>query len=60
MLDRKKGQSTLEYITVFVAIVAVIVFVAFTVMRPAVNSVMGAAANKVTAAGASFQNATFR
>jgi uncharacterized protein (UPF0333 family) len=59
MLDRKKGQSTLEYITVFVAIVAVIVFVAFTVMRPAVNRVMGAAANKIDSAAVRFQNATF-
>ena len=60
MLNRKKGQSTLEYITVFVAIVAVIVFVAFTVMRPAVNRVMVSAGNRIGAAAVGFENATIR
>lgn len=57
MSGKRKGQSTLEYITVFVAIVAAIVAVAFTKLKPAVNNVIDSAANKITDATTEFDSA---
>lgn len=56
MLSRKKAQSTLEYITVFAAIVAAIVLFAYTRLRPAVESVLGSSASKITEAATTFSS----
>ncbi len=37
-LRAKKGQSTVEYVIVFTAIAAAIIFAAVNIIRPAVNS----------------------
>jgi len=58
MLKKTKGQSTLEYITVFVAIVAAIVLVAAAILKPSVNKIFDASANKINAAAAAFSNST--
>ena len=55
MLRKRKGQSTLEYITLFAAIVAAVLLFAWNFMRPAVGNVMGAAANKITNAAKTFK-----
>lgn len=56
---REKGQSTLEYITVFAAIVAAIVIFAFAKLKPAVEDVMDSSAGKITNAASEFNtNAT--
>lgn len=47
MLRERKAQSTLEYITVFTAIVAAIVVLAYAVLKPAVGKLMNAAADKI-------------
>lgn len=49
-----KAQSTLEYITVFVAIVTAIVALAYISLRPAVSNVLNASANKITNASNTF------
>ena len=54
---RKRGQSTLEYITVFVAIVAAIIAVAYNVLNPAMNRVITASGNRISAAASQFQSA---
>ncbi|MFH1397221.1 MAG: hypothetical protein ABIH27_01550 [Candidatus Omnitrophota bacterium] len=54
MLRKIKGQSTLEYIAVFVAIVAAIVAVAYSTLSPAVGNVMTNSATKITNAASSF------
>ncbi len=54
MLSKKKGQSTLEYIIVFSAIVAAIMLVAWKVLNPAMNRVMDSAANQINNAASSF------
>lgn len=54
MLTKRKGQSTLEYITVFAAIVAAILVFAYTKLNPAVQSVLNASATKITNATANF------
>lgn len=55
MLKNKKAQSTLEYITVFTAIVAAIVILAYAKLQPAVNSMLDASAQKITDAAAQFK-----
>ena len=52
---RKRGQSTLEYIIVFAAVVLAVLIIAYTTLKPAVNSVMTASANKITNATATFK-----
>jgi uncharacterized protein (UPF0333 family) len=54
MVLKKKGQSTLEYITVFVAIIAAIVLVAFKVLQPSVNKIIESSANKIDQAATKF------
>ncbi len=51
---RNKGQSILEYITVFTAIVAVIVLLAMTKLRPAISHLLDNSAAKIEAAGTDF------
>lgn len=54
--SKRKGQSTLEYIIVFTAIVAAILGIAYTTLKPAVQGVMTSAANKITNAADAFGN----
>jgi Flp pilus assembly pilin Flp len=56
MLERRRGQSTLEYITVFVVIVAAIVVVAFKMLNPTINKLFNATANKIDNAAGRFAN----
>jgi len=56
MLRKKRGQSTLEYITLFAAIVAAIVLFAYAKMKPAMEKVMDSSATKITNAAANFTN----
>jgi uncharacterized protein (UPF0333 family) len=58
MLKRKKGQSTLEYITVFVVVIAAIVVVISGVLRPAVNQVITSSATRVNTAATQFSSAS--
>lgn len=54
MLRSKKGQSTLEYIVLFAAVVAAIIAFAYTNLRTGVQSVQTEAGQKITDAAASF------
>jgi hypothetical protein len=54
MLGKRRGQSTLEYIAVFAAIVAAILVFAYTKMKPAVEGVMDSSANGITSAASRF------
>lgn len=56
MLKKMKGQSTLEYITVFVAVVVAIVLLAANILRPSINKVLEASADRINAAAANFQS----
>ncbi|MDO8748254.1 MAG: hypothetical protein Q7J72_03945 [Candidatus Omnitrophota bacterium] len=56
MQNRRKGQSTLEYITVFAAIVAAIVIFSYSTLKPAVQNMMNASATKINNATSSFTN----
>ena len=58
MFRWKTGQSTLEYITLFAAIVAAIVIFAFAKMKPAVESVMNSSSNKIQTAANRLQTDT--
>lgn len=56
MLRRKRrGQSTLEYITIFAAIVAAILVFAYAKLKPAVENVMDSAATKIQTATDTFK-----
>lgn len=57
MFRNKKAQSTLEYITIFVAIVAAIVAFAWSTLNPAAKSMLEASANKITNAVTAFETA---
>ena len=50
----KKGQSTVEYVIVFTAIAAAIIFAATNVIRPAVNSTYSQAGNSIERGGTFF------
>lgn len=54
MLRKKRGQSTLEYVMVFAAVVAALIIVVYTKMKPSVESVVDAAATKMDTAAAAF------
>ncbi|MBU1124502.1 MAG: class III signal peptide-containing protein [Candidatus Omnitrophica bacterium] len=55
MRIRRKGQGTLEYITVFAAIVAAILIFAYAKLKPAVETVMDSSADKITTAAETFR-----
>lgn len=55
MLNHRKGQSTLEYIAVFTAVVAAIVILAYSKLQPAVSSVLDASAAKISSAAQDFK-----
>ena len=52
---RKKGQSTLEYIIVFAAIVVAVLLLAYKTLNPAVGTLINASAVKITNASATFK-----
>ncbi len=52
--NKRRGQSTLEYIIVFTAIVAAILIFAYKTLNPAVGNVMGSAASRITNAADTF------
>lgn len=54
MLKKSKAQSTLEYITVFSAITAAILVLAYTKLKPAVEKVLDSSADKITTAADNF------
>ena len=56
-LQRKRGQSTVEYVIVFTAIAAAIIFAAVNIIKPAVNSTYNQAGAGI-ARGGSYLNAT--
>lgn len=55
MLRKRRGQSTLEYITVFVAIVAAIVLFAYAKLKSGVENVYNSVGDKIIAAGDQFK-----
>ena len=58
MFRKEKGQSTLEYIAVFAAIVAAILVFAYAKLKPAVQSVMDTSASNITTAASKFTPAS--
>lgn len=54
MFRKRKAQSTLEYITVFAAIVAAIVVVAYSVLKPAIKNLFEKAAEKINNTATTF------
>lgn len=55
MLRKKKGQSSLEYIVIFSAIVVAILVLAYTKIKPAVSTLLDSAAAKITTAAGTFK-----
>ncbi len=56
MFRGKRGQSTLEYITVFAAIIAAIVVFAYLKLKPAVTKVLDSSSNRIQAAADEFND----
>lgn len=54
MLRKKKGQSTLEYIIVFSAIVAAILIFAYQKLNPAVEKILNSTATEIEDASDKF------
>lgn len=52
----KRGQSTVEYVIVFTAIAAAIIFAATSVIKPQVNKIYNDAGSSIGGAGAYFGN----
>ena len=52
---RRRGQSTLEYVLVFMVIVAAVIVIANTAMAPAVNKVITDSANVINNASNKLQ-----
>jgi Flp pilus assembly pilin Flp len=46
-VKKQKGQSTVEYVIVFTAIAAAIIFAAVSIIKPAVNKTYGEAGNSI-------------
>lgn len=55
MFRKRNAQSTLEYITVFAAIVAAVLVFAYAKLKPSVQKVMDSAATKIGSAADDFQ-----
>lgn len=53
-IRKRNGQSTLEYIALFTAVVAAIAIMAYSKLKPAVESILDSAANKITQAAGNF------
>ena|GEM_PF-2681958 len=58
MHRKKRGQSTLEYIIVFVAIIAAILVFAYSRLRPSIGNLFDGTANKITNSAQTFSNAS--
>jgi len=58
MLRKKRGQSTLEYIAVFAAIVGAIIVFAYAKVKPAVQNVMDSSVTKINDAASDFTTNT--
>ncbi|MCX5703996.1 MAG: hypothetical protein NT066_05875 [Candidatus Omnitrophica bacterium] len=56
MWGKNKGQSTLEYITIFVAIVAAVIILAYAKFKPAVESLYNGVGSRLTNAATTFQS----
>jgi Flp pilus assembly pilin Flp len=54
MLRKKKGQSTMEYIVLFAAVVAAILAFAYTSLRGGVKRVLTESGNKIDASADKF------
>jgi len=54
MKRNKKGQSTVEYVIVFTAIAAAVIFAAINVLKPAVGNTYSQAISSVNASGGYF------
>lgn len=52
----RRGQSTVEYVIVFTAIAAAIIFAATQVVRPAVNKIYSDAGGSMNTSGEYFAN----
>ena len=52
----ERGQSTVEYVIVFTAIAAAIIFAAVTIIRPAVNKTYNQAGGRIEAGADYFGN----
>ena len=55
MLRTKKAQSTLEYIIIFVAIVAAVFVLAYTTLKPGVQKVIKQSADQMEVAAGKFK-----
>lgn len=55
MLRTKKAQSTLEYIIIFVAIVAAVFVLAYSTLKPGVKKVIQQSADQMGAAADKFK-----
>ena len=54
LLRKKKGQSTMEYIVLFAAVVAAILAFAYTSLRGGVKRVLDESGNKIDASADKF------
>lgn len=54
MLRKTRGQSTLEYVMVFAAVVAALILVVYNGLNPSVGRLVGAAATKMDTAATAF------
>ncbi|MCM8797129.1 MAG: class III signal peptide-containing protein [Candidatus Omnitrophica bacterium] len=54
----KKGQSTLEYIILFAAIVIAVLVLAYKTLQPAVQHVMNASRDVIQNASSAFSSGT--
>ena len=52
----KKGQSTVEYVIVFTAIAAAIIFAATSIIKPAVNDIYSNAGESMKKGGTYFSD----
>lgn len=55
-LKGKKGQSTVEYVIVFTAIAAAVIYAALSIIKPAVNTTYTQAGNSIGRSGDYFAN----
>lgn len=55
-LREKRGQSTVEYVIVFTAIAAAVIFAAVNIIRPAVNKTYNEAGGSIEHGATYFSN----
>lgn len=54
MFRKRKGQSTLEYVALFMVVVITVVVIIYGIIQPGVNAMLTAAGTKITTAVAGF------